>query len=175
MKFHLYFLFFATICLSAFSAPAEFVGSDSSDPDERAIAEVSFTIESDALPEKQEGTLYFVPLKLATERERKMIRAFSQGATIERMNSFRSWSWSIALWPYSDRMDVVLTTDKDVKNSLTIRRAANFTIERFADVSIEKAGIRLTLVWKKRPNQALQRNAYDPPFSVFLVSPVRRG
>jgi hypothetical protein len=150
------FLLLLLLAVHAFGAdavPIDLAGSYRSSTDERVIAEVRFTLEADTLPEKQEGTLYFVPIGLATEEEKNRNRAFAQYAIIKSQKPFTSWGYSLGIWPRPNSFEIEVSTERQEGKAVRIEREASFHVDRFADVRIEKAGIRLTLTWKKKPNQ----------------------
>jgi len=149
-------LLFAVHAFGADAIPVDLAGSYEAKSDERVFAEVQFTIEADTLPAKQEGTLFFVPIELATKEEKARNRAFAQYAEIKKVKPFTAWSYSLGIWPVPDGFDIQLSTDHQEGDAVKIEREAWFRVDRFVDVRVEKAGIVLTLVWKK-PNQQPQQ------------------
>lgn len=147
-------LLLAVHAFGADAVPVDLAGSYRSASDERVIAEVHFTLEADTLPEKQEGTLYFVPIGLATKEEKGRNRAFAQYAIITSQKPFTSWGYSLGIWPRPNSFEIEVSTDRQEGDLVQIEREASFLIDRFTDLRIEKAGIRLTLAWKKKPNQS---------------------
>jgi hypothetical protein len=148
------FLLFAVAGFASEPTTIDLAGSYESTSDERVIAEVHFTLEADTMPEKQEGTLYFVPIGRATKEEKGRNRAFAQYAEIKKMKPFTAWGYSLGIWPRPNSFEIEVSTDKQEGDLIQKEREASFFIDRFTDVRIEKAGIRLTLVWKKKPNQS---------------------
>jgi hypothetical protein len=155
MKRLIYIMLLAAAKIALRADPLGYVGSDETDHDARAVAELRFVVEADALPKEQKGVLFFVPVEVATEREKQMVRAFAQGMMIESEDPFRSWGYSLALWPRAGKVDVVVSVERTEGKTREIQREACFQIAEFEDVCVKKAGIRLTLTWVKRPNQAL--------------------
>jgi hypothetical protein len=150
------FLILSVAAVASEPGVVDLAGSHESKSDERVVAEVQFTIEADTLPAKQEGTLFFVPIELATKEEKARNRAFAQYAEIKKLKPFTAWSYDLGIWPRPDGFEIQLSTDREMGDAVKIAREASFHVERFANVRVEKAGIVLTLAWKMKPNQPAQ-------------------
>jgi hypothetical protein len=120
----------------------------------RVILEAVVTVESKDLISRRTDSLFFVPYFAATKEERSDNRAVVETGFFHPIDGSHSGYMAVGI---ATQAGLALSLSAfDRKGLRDVSREGSLVIPFGEDTTSDVARIALSIVWKKRPNQALQ-------------------